>query len=61
MDNKYYSYGLAFILLSVISYILFEISYVIFGLRGFLIIAGILFVISILYGLWYSTSFQSRS
>jgi len=56
MDNKYYSYCLILIILSGIFYIIFGISYVIFGSRGFLIIAGISFIVSIFYGLWYSIS-----
>jgi hypothetical protein len=61
MDNKYHSYWLALIILSGIFYVIFEIFYSIFGFSGFLIIAGVFFILSVLYGLWYSISHKSRS
>ena len=61
MDNKYYSYWLTLIILSGIFYIIFGTSYVIFGFRGFFIIASVFFIVSVLYGLWYSISRESRS
>jgi NADH:ubiquinone oxidoreductase subunit 3 (subunit A) len=61
MDNKYYSYWLAVIVLSGIFYIIFGTSYALFGLDGFLIIAGVLFIVSILYGIWYSVSHESHN
>jgi len=54
MDNKYYSYWLALIILSGIFYIVFGALYAFFGFRGFLIIAGVLFVVSIIHGLRHS-------
>jgi hypothetical protein len=54
MDHNYRSYWLAFIILSGIFYIIFGASYAIFGFRGFLILASIFFILSILNGLWYS-------
>jgi hypothetical protein len=61
MDNKYHSYWLALIILSGIFYIIFERFYAIFGFSGLLIIAGVFFILSVLYGLWYSISHKSRS
>lgn len=60
MDNKYYSYWLALITLSGIFYIIFGTSYALLGFHGFLIIAGVLFLLSIIYGLWYSISRESH-
>ncbi len=59
MYNKYFSCGLAFIMLSGIFYTIFGASYIVFGFRGFLIIAGVFFAVSILYGLWYCISYES--
>ncbi|OED02902.1 hypothetical protein A9239_13995 [Methanosarcina sp. A14] len=60
MDNKYYSYWLALIILSGIFYIIFGAFYAVFGFCGFLIVAGVFFVISVLYGI-YSVSHKFRS
>lgn len=61
MDNKYYSYWLALVILSGIFYIIFGAFYAVFGFRGFLIVAGVFFVVSVLYGIWYSVSHKFRS
>lgn len=61
MDHRYYSYWLALIILSGIFYVIFGTFYTVFGFSGFLIIAGVFFVISVLYGLWYSISHKSHS
>lgn len=61
MDNKYYSYWLGLIILSGAFYLIFERSYILFGFRGFLILASIFFIVSVLYGLWYSISRKNRS
>jgi hypothetical protein len=59
--NKYYSYWLALIILSGIFYIIFGASYALFGFNGFLIIAGTLLVLSIIYGLWYSITHKPHN
>lgn len=59
MGNKHYSYWLILIIISGILYIIFGTIFVVFGFRGFLVIAGISFIVSLLYGLWYSISHES--
>ena len=58
MDNKHYSYWLILIIISGMLYIIFGTIFVVFGFRGFLVIAGISFIVSLLYGLLYSISHE---
>ncbi len=61
MDNKHYSYWLILIIISGMLYIIFGTIFVVFGFRGFLVIAGISFIVSLLYGLLYSISHESHN
>ena len=61
MDNKHNSFWLILIIITVMLYIIFGTIFVVFGFRGFLVIAGISFIVSLLYGLLYSISHESHN
>lgn len=54
MDHRYHSYWLVLVILSGIFYVILGTFYTVFGFSGFLIVAGVFFIVSVLYGLWYS-------